>query len=157
MLNWDRKAWASFWSLVARRKALKSLDRVSFLLMYPSLGGLVLPLLLDEVQVRFSWYSDLWWDPHVFFQNGVIYTTNIIFNPWFYFPLHLLALPEFWVEGFWCMLALPYWNLCWICWISWMISWIHLLSFWSLQIEIEYEHHWDPCCNTSLKGGGNYT
>ena len=53
MLNWDRKAWTSFWYLMERRPSLKSLVRVRFLFLSPLLGGLVLPLLIYEVLVRY--------------------------------------------------------------------------------------------------------
>ena len=36
-LNWDRKAWTSFWSLIARRPDLKSLVRVSLFFLSPLL------------------------------------------------------------------------------------------------------------------------
>ena len=61
--------------------------------MSPSLGVLVLLPLLDEVPVRFPWYSGLWWT-HGLFHSVVPYTTNILFCHLFYFLLRLLDLPE---------------------------------------------------------------
>ena len=60
LLNLYSKAWESLWSLMARRPALKSLVRVSFLLLYPLFGRLVIPLILDEVPFLFLWYYGLW-------------------------------------------------------------------------------------------------
>ena len=55
MLNWDSKSWTSLWALMTIMPDLKSLVRVSLLLLSPSLGGLVLPTMFDEAPVRFLW------------------------------------------------------------------------------------------------------
>ena len=46
-LNWYRKAQVSFWSLMAKSTALKSLVSTSFLFLYPLIDDLVLLPLLD--------------------------------------------------------------------------------------------------------------
>ena len=56
VFNWYMKAWKSFWSLMARRKALNSLVSGRFLLFLvldPSIDDLVLPTSPDEFMVRF--------------------------------------------------------------------------------------------------------
>ena len=60
VLNRDRKYCTFIWYLMFIRQALNYLVRLSLLLMPTWLGGLVLPLLLDKVSVRFSWYYVLW-------------------------------------------------------------------------------------------------
>ena len=59
-VDWDRKDWTSLWSFMDRRSALNSLVRVSSVLLYTSIDGLLLPPLLDEVQVRFLLSSGSW-------------------------------------------------------------------------------------------------
>ena len=54
-----QKAWTSLWSLISRMLDLNYFARVRFLLLYPLLGGLVLPTLLGEVLVRPPWSSGL--------------------------------------------------------------------------------------------------
>ena len=60
MLNGERKYWTSLWYLIDRIPSFNSLVRIVFLLLYPSLGSLVLPPLFDEVPVCFPWSSGFW-------------------------------------------------------------------------------------------------
>ena len=64
---------------MTRRPDLKSLVRVRFLLLSPFTGGLVPPLPLDEVTVRFLWSSGL-------YQTHCPLTARYYLYHYYYFP-----------------------------------------------------------------------
>ena len=156
MLNWDRKACASLWYLVTISPALKSLVRVIFFLIYPSIGRLVTTPPLGKVPVRFLWSSSLWRTHRPLSARCYLYH-QYFFHTCFCFPLHLFDIPAPRVGSPWCRMTFPWWSPYWRCWISQIIYCIHLLYFKPLLIELVYDHYWDTWWTTSTRWEGCYT
>ena len=135
--------------------ALKSLERCIFLLMSPLLGGLVLPLIIDEVPVRFPWFSALWWTHwplpllcslhhQYYFPSLVLFSTPISGSPSIQGGRSLVYAGS------------PLFDFMLDVLDSQMISWSHMVSFGPLIIELGTDHPWNSCWTTFLRWGGCY-
>ena len=106
ILNWNRKDCTSLWSLTERGPSLKYLMRVKLLFLSSSIGGLLLPELLDEVLVLFPWSS--WsWRTHWPLTARCFLQQQYYFPSLVFFPLTLLDLTESKVGDLWWRQALP--------------------------------------------------
>ena len=150
MFNWNRKDWASLFSLMSRNSALNSLVRVIFLFLSSLLGGLVLPPLLDEVLVCLLISSVLWW-------NHFPLTARCSLHHQYSFPslIFFTAPPcvSFSIQG---GMSLVYYGSPLVDSLLYVLDLSDylfecLLAFGPLQLELGSGNPWDPCWSTSLK------